>query len=81
MKKKFLLQLTILTMRATNIKATRGAVATIHSGSDRRKKSKTIESTLDQVTGDFHSNFTARARTRAHTRNKNDVLGFGWSYF
>jgi hypothetical protein len=28
MKKKFLLQLTILTMRATNIKATRGAVAT-----------------------------------------------------
>jgi hypothetical protein len=63
MKKKFLLQLTILTMRATNIKATRGAVATIHSGSDRRKKSKTIESTLDQVTGDFHSNFTARART------------------
>jgi hypothetical protein len=28
MKKKFLLQLTILTMRATNIKATRSAVAT-----------------------------------------------------
>jgi hypothetical protein len=27
-EKKFLLQLTILTMRATNIKATRGAVAT-----------------------------------------------------
>jgi hypothetical protein len=50
-------------MRATNIKATRGAVATIHSGSDRRKKSKTIESTLDQVPGDFHSKYTARART------------------
>jgi hypothetical protein len=62
-EKKFLLQLTILTMRATNIKATRGAVATIHSGSDRRKKSKTIESTLDQVPGDFHSKYTARART------------------
>jgi hypothetical protein len=63
MKKKFLLQLTILTMRATNIKATRGAVATIHSGSDRRKKSKTIESTLYQFPGDFHSKYTARART------------------
>jgi hypothetical protein len=50
-------------MRATNIKATRGAVATIHSGSDRQKKSKTIESTLDQVPGDFHSKYTARART------------------
>jgi hypothetical protein len=50
-------------MRATIIKATRGAVATIHSGSDRRKKSKTIESTLDQVPGDFHSKYTARTRT------------------
>jgi hypothetical protein len=50
-------------MRATNIKASRGAVATIHSGSDRRKKSKTIESTLDQVPGDFHSKYNARART------------------
>jgi hypothetical protein len=79
MKKKFLLQLTILTIRATNIKATRGAVATIHSGSDRRKKSKTIESTLDQVPGDFHSKYTAHACTLA--RNKNDVLDFGWSCF
>jgi hypothetical protein len=76
MKKIILLQLTILTMRATNIKATRGAVATKAVGVRGCVRELYTMKQCWLGSGDC-----CLYSTHAHTRNKNDVLGFGWSYF
>jgi hypothetical protein len=78
MKKHFLLQLTILTMRVTNIKATRGAVATKAVAVGGRACARELYTMKQCCLG---SGDCCLYSTRTHTRNKNDVLGFGWSYF
>jgi hypothetical protein len=65
-------------MRATNIKATRGAVATKAVAVVGRACARELY-TMNQCC--LGSGDCCLYRTRAHTRNKNDVLDFGWSYF
>jgi hypothetical protein len=71
MKKKILLQLTILTMRASNIKATRGAAATKAVAVGGRACARELYTMKQCCLG---SGVCCLYSTRAHTRNKNDVF-------
>jgi hypothetical protein len=65
-------------MRATNIKATRGAVATKVVALGGRACARELYTMKRFCLG---SGDCCLYSTHTHTRNKNDVLGFGWSYF
>jgi hypothetical protein len=76
-KKKILLQLTILTMRATNIKATGGAVATKAVAVGGRACACACACACELYTMKqccLGSGDCCLYSTRAHTRNKNDVF-------